>query len=65
MIAQQEAEAALTRWAAQRQEWDKWNATRDSLVLAALAAGITKHRIHVLTGMARTTIDKIISKEGD
>ena len=57
MTARQEAaEAALARWAQQRDEAD---AARDSLIRAALAAGITKHRIHVITGIARTTIDRI------
>ena len=61
MTAQQEAEAALTQWAAQQREA---GSTRDRLVRAALAAGITKHRIHVITGIARTTIDRII-KQGE
>ena len=62
MTARQEAaEAALTQWAQQRDEAD---AARDSLIRAALAAGITKHRIHVITGIARTTIDRII-KQGE
>ena len=68
MTAQQEAEAALSRWAKQRQEVDaereELARARDDLVLAALEAGITKHRIHVLTGIARTTIDKIVNREG-
>lgn len=34
---------------------------RDDTVMRALAAGISKHRVHVLTGIARTTIDRIIS----
>jgi hypothetical protein len=39
-------------------------AGRDELILAALAAGLTKHRIHLLSGIARTTIDKIIAGNG-
>jgi hypothetical protein len=69
VTAQQEAEAALSRWVKQRQEADaereELARARDDLVLAALAAGITKHRIHVLTGIARTTIDKIVSEGGE
>lgn len=37
---------------------------RDRLVLAALSAGLSKHRIYVLSGIARTTIDKIIAGNG-
>lgn len=37
---------------------------RDSMVRRAQAAGVSKHRIHVLTGIARTTIDRIL-KDGD
>ena len=37
---------------------------RDELVLGAVACGISKHRVHVLTGIARTTIDDILKKPG-
>jgi hypothetical protein len=47
-----EAEQALTAWAAAY-------ARRDEIIRAALAAGVTKHRVHVLTGIARTTVDRI------
>ena len=33
---------------------------RDDLVVHALDAGLTKHRIHVLSGISRSTIDRII-----
>jgi hypothetical protein len=39
--------------------WAEHYRNRDSLVRAALRAGVTKHRVHVLTGIARTTIDRI------
>jgi hypothetical protein len=59
---QQEAfEHALQRWADQRKETDE---TRDGLVLGAVSHGISKHRVHVLTGIARTTIDDILKKAG-
>lgn len=32
---------------------------RDAMVRRALAAGLTKHRIHVLTGISRSTLDRI------
>ncbi|MER7733653.1 DUF6003 family protein [Streptomyces erythrochromogenes] len=34
---------------------------RDSLVRQAVKAGISKHRIHQLSGIARTTIDRILA----
>lgn len=49
-------EYALTNWARDRRRVDE---SRDPLVQAALTAGISKHRVHVLTGIARTTINKI------
>ena len=51
---------ALARWARDRAELD---ATRDPLVRGAMEAGLSKHRIHVLTGLARTTIDTIVQSE--
>lgn len=49
-----EAREALTRW----REVDS---QRDSLIRAARAAGISKYEIHQLTGIARTTIDRILN----
>jgi hypothetical protein len=34
---------------------------RDKRVRAALAAGLTKHRIHLLTGIGRSIIDRILA----
>jgi hypothetical protein len=50
-------EAELLQWAQDRQRFTEG---RDSLVRAARQAGISKHRIYVLTGIARTTIDSIL-----
>lgn len=50
-----EAEQALTRYA-------ETTGGRDELVRAALAAGVSKHRIHQLSGIARTTIDRIMAE---
>jgi hypothetical protein len=33
---------------------------RDPLVLAALKAGITREEVHILTGLGRTTVDRIV-----
>jgi hypothetical protein len=52
-------EYALSQWG----ERQRQNAeTRDDLVRASVTYGIAKHRVHVLTGIARTTIDKIVEK---
>src|SRR6185437_9460141 len=51
-------EKALTEWAHDR---SSLNDRRDRLVRSARAAGISKHRIHVLSGIARTTIDDILA----
>ncbi len=52
-------ESALVQWAARRQQSDE---TRDGLLVAAIAAGVSKHRVHILTGIARTTIDRILAE---
>ncbi len=41
-------------------EWATVTRDRDNRVRAAVAAGVTKHRVSVLTGIARTTIDRIL-----
>jgi hypothetical protein len=38
----------------------KFNGLRDELVKAAWWRGISKHRIYCLSGIARTTIDRIL-----
>jgi hypothetical protein len=50
-MTREEAEAALQAWA---------TVHRDDLVRAAHAAGVSKNRIHALTGLARTTVDRIL-----
>jgi hypothetical protein len=51
VVNKQEAEQALKAWA---------SIERDELVRAAHKAGISKNRIHTITGIARTTIDRIL-----
>ena len=46
----------LTGWAA---EQDAVGSRRDQVVQAANDAGLSKSEVHRLTGMARTTIDRI------
>jgi hypothetical protein len=50
-VTTEEAEAALQAWA---------TVERDELVHAAYQAGVSKNRIHAITGIARTTIDRIL-----
>lgn len=50
-MTREEAEAALQAWA---------TVQRDDLVRAAHEAGVSKNRIHNLTGIARTTVDRIL-----
>jgi len=44
-------------------EWAANDRRRDDVVRAALAAGVTKTEIHRLTGIARSTIDRIKERE--
>lgn len=53
----EEAEALLIEWAAV-------DRSRDDRIRAALEAGVSKHRIYVLTGIARTTIDRVLGEPG-
>jgi hypothetical protein len=41
-------------------EWALCHADRDKVVRLAHQAGISKHRIYEVTGIARTTIDRIV-----
>jgi hypothetical protein len=51
-----EAEELLIEYAAM-------TASRNARVIAAVGAGVSKHRVYVLTGIARTTIDQILAQE--
>ncbi len=54
--------AALRLWSKRQKALaDK----RDPLVLAALKAGVSSETIHMSTGLARTTIDRIKREAGD
>jgi hypothetical protein len=50
-----EAERRLRRWRAGHER-------RDQLVGAAWEAGVSKNRISVLTGLARTTVERILNR---
>jgi hypothetical protein len=51
-----QARQMLAAWAA---EHDAVGSRRDKAVRAAIDAGLSKSEVHRLTGMARTTIDRI------
>lgn len=53
---------ALRRW---RSRKDSLEHERNPLVLAALEVGITKEEVHVVTGLGRTTIDRIQARAAD
>lgn len=57
---QERLEESLRGWASDAR---RLTSQRDALVAHAVELGISKHRIHVLTGLARTTIDRIIEGE--
>jgi hypothetical protein len=51
---------ALRSW---RRRSDSVSGDRDPLVRTAIDAGLTKEEVHVLTGLGRTTIDRIVNKK--
>ena len=51
-----QARELLTGWAAERRAVA---GRRDDVVRVAVGAGLTKAEVHRLTGIARTTIDRI------
>jgi hypothetical protein len=53
-----QAREMLTAWAAEQGEVAS---RRDEVVRAAVAAGLSKSEVYRLTGIARTTIDRIVS----
>jgi hypothetical protein len=42
-------------------EWVTTTRSRDERVRAAVAAGLSKHRVHQITGIGRSTIDRILA----
>ena len=50
----EEAEELLIEWAEVARD-------RDNRVRAAVGAGVSKHRVHALTGIGRSTIDRILA----
>lgn len=54
-MSKESAEAAL-------REYAEVTADRDNRIRQAYTEGITKNRIHTITGIARTTIDRILEE---
>jgi hypothetical protein len=52
-----QAREMLTAWAAEQHDV---TARRDQVIREAVAAGVSKSEVHRLTGIARTTIDRIV-----
>jgi hypothetical protein len=50
----EEAELMLSEWVIVTRD-------RDSRIRAAVASGVSKHRVHQLTGISRSTIDRILA----
>ncbi len=50
-MSPEEAEQMLSEWAVTTRD-------RDTRVRAAVAAGLSKHRVHHITGIGRSTIDR-------
>lgn len=42
------------------EHWRDTDSQRDSIVREAHEAGVSKHQIHLITKLARTTIDRIL-----
>lgn len=53
---------ALEQW---KKEHSALNRRRDSLIRAAYRAGVTKRDIWQASGVARTTIDRVLGKSDD
>ena len=55
----------MTEWSREHAEqelaaWAAANEYRDEIIKAAYKAGVTKARIHAMTGVARTTVDRVL-----
>jgi hypothetical protein len=54
-MSPEEAERMLVEWVAVSRD-------RDNRVRAAVAAGVSKYRVNQLTGIGRSTIDRILAQ---
>jgi hypothetical protein len=55
-MSPEEAEQVLSEWVIVTRD-------RDTHVRAAVAPGLRKHRVHRLTGIGRSTIDRILAAD--
>jgi hypothetical protein len=66
-MTREEARKALIDWTFQHRrlarDLGRMTILRDDHVRSALAAGVSKQEVHDLTGIARTTIDRIIREQ--
>jgi hypothetical protein len=53
-MSPEEAEQMLSEWVIVTRD-------RDTYARAAVAAGLSKHRVHLFTGIGRSTIDRILA----
>jgi hypothetical protein len=53
-MSPEEAEQMLSEWVIVTRD-------RDARVRAAVAAGVSKYRVHQITGIGRSTIDRILA----
>jgi hypothetical protein len=58
---EQEREARQIQARGALMAWAKAHAKRDEVVRAALDAGLSVHEIHRITGIARTTVTRIVT----
>jgi hypothetical protein len=57
MVTREDAERMLIEWVTVTRD-------RDNRVRAAVAAGLSKYRVHQLTRLGRPTIDRIVAFPG-
>jgi DNA invertase Pin-like site-specific DNA recombinase len=57
-----QAREMLSQWAA---EQASIAGKRDEVVRLAVAAGVSKNEVHKITGIARTTVSRIIDAAGE
>jgi hypothetical protein len=60
-VTVREARERLSRWAAEQAAVAR---KRDGLVRLAVGSGVSKSEVHRLTGIARSTIDRIVYEGG-
>jgi len=62
-MSTEKADAARAVARSWRRRRDAVDAERDAMVITCLNAGVIKEEVHVLTGLGRTTIDRIAARQ--